>query len=617
MEYPLLMVAPNQELAAQAEQVAMEARKNCQVVVGDLEEGVKLALAAEGQGFEAVISRGGTYLLIKEASSLPVVEINVSAFDVLQSLEQAVSHAQAVGIAGFPNVIYDVASISRLLGIELVEIPVENQLLALSQIKKAIDGGIKVIVGDTISVAIARSLGIQGILIRSGKRAIFEALEEAERLARFRHKAQEENNRLLTTLDLVSEGVVVMDEEGCIRHFSPAAERITGMLAREMAGRRAQEVLPGLIDLKSGRSQGSERLVDLAGVQVFVKNRTVGLNQSSAGVVATFRQISDIQETESKVRQKMFLKGHVAKTALEDIVGKSQILREAISKARKYSRSNSTVLIYGETGVGKEMFAQGIHNASPRRDGPFVAVNCAALPETLLESELFGYVEGSFTDARKGGKPGLFELSHGGTVFLDEIAEMSLTVQAKLLRVLQEKQVVRIGDDKVIPVDIRIIAATNKDLWREVQEQRFREDLYYRVNVLPLYIPPLRERKEDLPLLAEHLLNSIKPSVRVHEKAFVRLASYHWPGNIRELGNFLEQLVVLAEGELITEKLVADTLQQIMVQKQVRKASGGVAPDLEDDLLVQAIIDSGGHLSKAAEKLGISRTTLWRRLRKR
>ncbi|MGI6424651.1 MAG: sigma-54 interaction domain-containing protein [Tepidanaerobacteraceae bacterium] len=250
------------------------------------------------------------------------------------------------------------------------------------------------------------------------------------------------------------------------------------------------------------------------------------------------------------MRRELYLKGHVAQHTFEDIITCSSIMEKAISEARQFAQAEAAVVITGETGTGKELFAQSIHNTSQRKGGHFVAVNCAAVPENLLESELFGYEEGAFTGARRGGKKGLFELAHDGTIFLDEIGELPLKLQARLLRVLQEKAVIRVGGDRVIPINVRIIAATHRNLEASVKNGTFRQDLYYRLNVLRLSLPPLRERKDDIPLLIDRLLEKIcnktakKPPL-LSDAVLKIFCSYHWPGNVRELQNILERLVVL------------------------------------------------------------------------
>ncbi len=286
------------------------------------------------------------------------------------------------------------------------------------------------------------------------------------------------------------------------------------------------------------------------------------------------------------------------------------------------------MLILGETGTGKELFAQSIHNESLRADKPFVAVNCAALPENLLESELFGYVEGAFTGARKGGKIGLFELAHSGTIFLDEISEMSPNLQARFLRVLQEKEVVRLGDDRIIPIDVRVIAATNRDLYKQVEEGNFREDLFYRLCVLRLDIPPLRQRKDDLYELVSYFLYEKSKSLNrkikgISNESIAKIVLYDWPGNVRQLENFLERCVVLCAGDVIDIDVIDEAIIGIPTyinetenkEKEVQSVNKGVLRHIENEMIKNVLEETNGNKSLAAEKLGISVTTLWRRLK--
>jgi transcriptional regulator with PAS, ATPase and Fis domain len=284
---------------------------------------------------------------------------------------------------------------------------------------------------------------------------------------------------------------------------------------------------------------------------VVAANRVpIKIEEQVIGAVATFQDITKIQELEGQIRKKIHHKGLIAKYFFSDIIGKSQSIRETLYDAEKFSKVDSNILIIGETGTGKELVAQSIHNSSNRSIGPFVAVNCAALPPSLLESELFGYVEGAFTGAAKGGKAGLFELAHKGTIFLDEVSEISLDLQGRMLRVLQEREIMRLGDDRIIPVDVRIISATNRNLRKMVAEGKFRQDLLYRLDVLKINVPCLRDRKEDILPLIEYFLNRYNEKFRknihcITPDAQNLLIEYEWPGNIRELKNIVERLAVL------------------------------------------------------------------------
>jgi transcriptional regulator with PAS, ATPase and Fis domain len=279
------------------------------------------------------------------------------------------------------------------------------------------------------------------------------------------------------------------------------------------------------------------------------------------------------------------------------------------------------VLISGETGTGKELFAQAIHCGSPRRDGPFVALNCAAIPESLVESELFGYEDGAFTGARKGGKPGKFESADGGTIFLDEIGDMPLHVQIKLLRVLQERRVARVGSQREKPVDVRVVAATHKDLLAEVRKSNFRDDLYYRLNVLVIQIPPLRKHLEDVPALAEHLVRRTalrfnKGLVRLSGDFLGKLEQYSWPGNVRELENVIERAVIRVSADGVLDAGMIDFGGELVRLNEAPAAAVKPLRSLQKELILQALAANHRNILRTAIALGIGRSTLYRRMKK-
>jgi transcriptional regulator with PAS, ATPase and Fis domain len=378
-------------------------------------------------------------------------------------------------------------------------------------------------------------------------------------------------------------------------------------------GRRAEDVIPSirLDDVLRGGSEALGDLVEFDRAKVVVNRIPIRVGGQVVGAVATFQDITKIQSMEERIRREIYSQGHVAKFAFEDLHGNSAALRGTIEVARRYAQVDSTVLVSGETGVGKELFAQSMHRLSGRSNGPFVAVNCAALPETLLESELFGYVEGAFTGARRKGKPGLFELAHRGTIFLDEVSEIPFSLQGRLLRVLQEREVIRLGHDRVIPVDVRILCATNRNLRRLVDEGHFRRDLYWRLNVLGLPIPPLRERRDDILPLMRHFLDTLAPGgahgIVLSDDALAFLVQSAWPGNVRELRNLCERLVVACPGKSVD----AGFLSRLMESAEPTHPTPVDARSLGD--VEWALAEARGSVRRAAEILGIHRATLWRR----
>lgn len=375
-------------------------------------------------------------------------------------------------------------------------------------------------------------------MIRLIKRGT-EMVKESERM-----KTQFE-----AVINTVHDGIVATDGAGRVSVFNPVAEELLQLRAAEALGSgegdRAYERLRQIL---SQAAEGRERLVRSHGRTMVVNAVRLRPTEEDGGSLYTLKDVSEIRRLEESIRRRFAGEQKVARYVFSDIVGDSAEMQAALSIAGKMADSNSTILIQGESGTGKELIAQGIHNASARRDGPFVAVNFAALTETLLESELFGYVEGAFTGAGRGGAPGLFEEAHKGTIFLDEIGDAPLSFQVKLLRVLQERQIRRVGSAKVIPIDARVIVATNRDLKALIAQKLFRQDLYYRLHVLPIRVPPLRERGGDVMQLAAFFYEKIAPRgalspARYFERIAARLEAYDWPGNVRELQNVIEYLL--------------------------------------------------------------------------
>ena len=521
--------------------------------------------------------------------------------------------------------IYDVQRISAVLDVQIECFRVTREDEAERDVEIALQRGFDAVISGAMAVEIARNRGMNAVLIESGKEAIVSAVQEAIRTAQMAKHNQTVTERIKAIMDYAYEGVVAIDEAGMITVFNKTTTEITGIPAKAALGHHVRSILPetGLLRvLETGEAELGE-LQNLNGTMVAKNRIPVKVKEKVVGAVATFQKVSELQQLEGQIRKKIHHKSLNAKYSFGDIIGRSAAIRDAVERTRKFSKVDSNVLLIGETGTGKEILAQSCHNSSNRRKGPFVAVNCAALPESLLESELFGYVEGAFTGAVKGGKPGLFELAHQGTIFLDEVSEIPLKLQGRLLRVLQEREIMRVGDNRIIPVDVRVISATNRDLKKLAAENGFRRDLLYRIDVLHIQAPSLRERREDIPLLLEHFFALYnrkfgKGIRRVVPLAERMLMEYEWPGNIRELRNLCEQMAVLVEGDTIdTEDVLRVVGRQITESKNtgsMRRVKLATAASPDVAAIHQAIASAEGNKTKAAELLGISRTTLWRKL---
>jgi PAS domain S-box-containing protein len=638
--YSIAFIAPYKKLGELFSEVCREINKDIPVVIGDLEEGACRAVELEEQGVEVLISRGGTAIAIKKkVTNLPVVEVQVSGYDLIRVLHQAQQETDKVAVVGFSPFTYGIEDLGDIMGLNLKVITLKEDWHDQSHYieKKLIEikeQNYHWVVGDTISVKIAKQLGMNTLLIRSGKEALTQAILEAERVAQVRKQEIEKTKRIESIINFAYDGIIGIDQRGIIDTFNPRAEEIFEKKAYRVIGKNIKEILPTM-DLLKVIHKGYEekdKMWTIGDKKIVANVIPIKINNEIVRVVITFHKISQIQKMEQRIREELYLKGHVAENTFEDIIGQSPAIVQAKEEAENYAQVDSPLLIFGETGTGKELFAQAIHNASPRKNNPFVAFNCAAIPENLLESELFGYVEGAFTGAKKGGKMGLFEQAHKGTIFLDEIGEISTDIQARLLRVLQERKVRRVGDDKLTPIDVRIIVSTNKDLYQLVEKKKFREDLYYRINVLNLNLPPIWERREDVPLLVNFFIKKYRQRLKkvvegISTESIQILENYTWPGNVRQLENIMERLMVRTQEDYIRTSLVREIMNSLPENKLGLNRVGFFKSDMsislmgnlegiERNIIKRVIQEEKGNKAATAKRLGIGRTTLWRKLNK-
>lgn len=422
-----------------------------------------------------------------------------------------------------------------------------------------------------------------------------------------------------TIVNAISDGLLMLDRFGTVTYINPIGARILKVKPQEAIGKNISRLVdfkPVVLQvLETGQGyQDRECVIETRrGTLHFIKTAIPLYDEQGQfdGVIDIFREIKRVRQMVNR------MVGATAKFSFEDLIGASSGIQEAVRLAKIAANSRANVLIQGESGTGKELIAQAIHNSSARVDGPFVAINCGALPRDLVESELFGYEEGAFTGAKSGGRPGKFELAQGGTLFLDEIGETPLDIQVKLLRVLQDKRLSRVGGMRYLDIDVRIICATNRDLAYEVSQGNFRQDLYYRLNVFPIFVPPLRERQEDIVVLAESFLLKMCDQMGLPSKALApefkqALREYDWPGNVRELENILERAVNLCQEAVISAEYLPGILLGSPVQDLRRKMS---LKEIELKAIRETLEQTKGNISKAAELLGIGRNTLYSKLK--
>ena len=627
----IIFYAPYPQIVSSIEQVLKERPDQDEItcsIVQDFYNNPLYDLNAD-----VVIARGFSALTMKQRGCL-CAELKVGGYDVIAAVLKArkqkpdISH---IAITGAFNMIYGVETIQDAFpDIRLSSYPVTSELLLDETIQKAIADGCEMLVGNYTAVEFAKKYNLPAVMIESGREAINNAISEAKSAAEIDLKEKMRSAQIANIMNYSFQGIISIDPDGSIIFANNYCYSILDSGHAMLTGRNIREFFPKLpIEevIKGGKKLLSEIYI-YATYHLMVNCVPMLEHSENSGCVLTFQDTSRIQADELQVRKNLRHSTFQAKYHFSNIMHKSKIMDAVISDAMTYSYSDSNILIYGETGTVKELFAQSIHNSSPRKNHPFVAINCSALPENLLESELFGYVEGAFTGAAKGGKMGFFELAHKGTIFLDEIGDVSQKLQSRLLRVLQEREVVRLGSDTVIPVDVRVISATNKNLKEEVANGNFRQDLLYRLDVLELNLPPLRSREQDVLFLLNQLISYEHERTGcilegISAEGADLLLRYPWPGNIREMRNFCQRICILSQVPLAGPADILRVLpdaagitKQPVPSQVLEEIPPSYSPYDEREEILKALCTFHNNRSKTAEFLGIDKSTLWRKMKK-
>ena len=611
----VLVIVPYEELLHEYEEAIAKAHDPRVHFTTSFMYGTDARNLSRASDYDIIVVRGMTSRALSEKyPETTIVDIKMDAFDVSSALLEAKKKfpgIRKIGLILPSSSICSASILTELLGIEVVLREVRGEEHMESTLREMVKEGCEVFIGGLTLKRVSEKMGLEYVHIKTGPSAIESSIKDAITAA---HILDRERSRLGLMKSLVNntpDSLLIIDDKGKITAANHAASSF--FRRPNLVGMDAKELFP----LEIYSVCDDVEVVQTIGDQtVLITEHPVHIEGEKRATYVSLRLVEDIRRTEKKIRSKLQEKGLTAKYSFSDIVTEQVEMKQLVAKALRYAHVEGNVLLTGETGTGKELFVQSMHNASPRRDKPFVAVNCAALSEQLLESELFGYTEGSFTGAQKGGKTGLFELAQGGTIFLDEIGEMPIRFQAKLLRVIQEREIRKIGGDEFIPVDVRIMSATNQNIPDLIEKGLFRRDLYYRINLLTLHIPPLRERLDDIPAIFKRFverkskaLNIVPPMVE--KDALECLKGYSWPGNIRELRNVAERAVIFSSSNCITR----DTLKEIDVSVGEKKASEEKKIPLTSEELYRRYVESGLTLNDFALSIGISRTTLWRKFK--
>ncbi|WP_373893789.1 sigma 54-interacting transcriptional regulator [Virgibacillus sp. CBA3643] len=570
-----------------------------------------------------IVSRGGLGEYLHTEAQIPYVHIPVTPYDLLRAVAQVyVKGYRKIVVLMFHQIIHDAEAFSLDFKDATVQVLSYNHSKDLDQVLQDLikTEQVDVIIGDRRAVLSADQHSLDTRLIKSGQEALQLALEQAIRTIELKYQEQSKIKELELILHSMQQAVIVVDDKNKIKTYNEKAKAIFPRLIQSNAYRKvvSNETLIHHID---NQEDHRNILVEVESQKVLATTLITRTNGLNAGAIQMFEKLDDIQQLELKIRKEVFKKGLIAKHTFSDIITVNEEMKSLIQTAAVYARSEGTVLIYGETGTGKELFAQSIHNASHRQKNPFVSLNCGSLSESLLESELFGYEEGSFTGAKRGGQAGLLELAHEGTLFLDEINEMSRAFQTKMLRVLQEQEVRRVGGKRNIPVDVRIICASNVPIENLIEQGEFKEDFFYRISTLPLDILPLRNRKDDIIPLALHFLKTEMDRENRYltwqdTSPFSPLLLYPWLGNTRELQNIIRRIVITYPHNEITK----DGVEQFFKTSLRKRKKEILIPvldsykDMEKELWKKLFHQFTGTKEEFCQKYNISSTTLWRKI---
>ncbi len=587
----------------------------------------------EKKGVKAIIARSGGYFHTVGKVNVPIIQLKISTLDILYAIKTAKGYKKEIVLMLSEQENFDYLEWKELIHDDIViekfedYSDIENIILKYTLKKDSV-----VIVGGGIPCKIAQKYYMDYVHICASDDSIHDAIMNAREIVDSLYEQKYKNEVLNTTLDGVHDAVLAVDMEGKIILYNERAKELLKKDNSDVINKNLTVIFPDLSFILQVLKNKTNKYNEIIHYKKLVATANISLlevDEHVLGVLCSFQDITKLQSLEKKIRYELNKKGLVAKYKFENIIAYDQNMKDTLVDALKIGYSDCTAMIYGESGTGKEMIAQSIHNISERKNEPFVAINCAALTESLLESELFGYEEGSFTGARKGGKAGLFELAHSGTVFLDEINSISLNLQTKLLRVLEEKEVMRIGSDYVIPLDVRVLAAANEDLKSKTDDGNFRKDLFYRLSVLELYIPPLRERKKDIiPLFKFYLSNYAKDNDELFMDIELenKLINYSWPGNVRELRNVVQRYIIF--GEVNLDKKEIEIINESNEELENLKENEGYSTFTNKNIslelkeinkfvetkVIEMLEKQGMSKNEIANTLGISRSSLWNKI---
>lgn len=598
--------------------------------VGEL---LSTAKRIEGQdGADAILCSGASAEFLRKKVSTLILPFRMGEYDLIRALNVAKERGTKAGIMVHQRTLTELEHLTSLFTVEVRQSVYTSFEDAQDKVNALVEDGCHVIIGSHTVVELAERAGAVGVFAVNAD-AVRKTIDEALAICESRVQQLQTQQRTLAALQHLNEGVIGVDNDLRVFSVNTSMNKLLPKAHQITIGDDVRQAFPSLNlwpVINSGNVISSQ-LFSVGNESLSLSISPILEDDNVQGAIVTCQKVKELQRAERHIRAQSRPSQFVAKYQFSDIIGDHPAFAEMVKLAMLYARSDSTVLISGESGTGKEMFAQSIHNESNRSEMPFVAVNCAAFPESLLESELFGYEEGAFTGTRKGGKSGIFENAHNGTIFLDEIGDMPIHLQTRMLRVLQEREVLRLGATEPTPINIRVIAATHRDLSELIGLRAFREDLFFRLNTLSLSVPPLRERASDIPILSKAILRRIAERAESDDvqaagllnSMMPGLIGHIWKGNIRELENIIERAYLvsrmpegLSSRSLLFPELQASSIEHFSKGQSSRPASLSALTKATEVAQIREVLKANdGDMGRTAKELGISRSTLWRRLK--
>lgn len=631
----IVFISPYKKLT----QLFLNTAKNFDCSINVIEgafDSVANEIASLPDDVDIIISRGGTAGVISKYTIKPVVSIKASVIDLLATLIPYKGKYKKIAIISYHNKIIGVDVVSDALNIDIQQY-IFHERADIYSILYNIYKDVDLVIGGVLIAHTADMFNIPFQIFEAGADAIYNALQEAMDIFSADLDSRKKAAQLNTIFSTLTEGVIVTDVNDKVTLINNVALEILNCNIDNVIGSNILDVVPSSLTMQvlKTKNKHSGQLIDINNV-TYISNRTPIINNDiPVGVVCVISEADAIIKAGHRLRRKeASSRGFISRYKFDSIITQNESMLELIELCKYYSKTNANILIYGESGTGKELFAQSIHQHSNRSEFPFIAINCAAIPENLLESELFGYADGAFTGASRKGKAGLFEIAHNGTLFLDEISELPLLMQGKLLRVLQEKEILRVGSNEIIPVNVRIIAATNRKLTEQISSGEFRRDLYFRLNILNITIPPLNKRMDDIPLLLTAFLRSYNCILSPKEILSVEqvLRDHNYMGNIREFKSIVERFSILYTvfqpsdiNEFMRDycleceeenKPVAhhNHSNQLVIQLPMLDDFKSMTKYCQRKIIEHSVEQNNNDVASTAEVLKISKMTLWRHL---